>query len=321
MNLRRLTELVAAGLLLTVLAAPQSRTSNRLGKSGLPVAIERVRPAIVQLKFIFTEPSAKTSDRTDVNPLFMGPLGSGFLVGDGYVITARHVIVGFQSFADQFGQHFTKKTLKVAVQMPVEDARGSFCGFDYDVVAEDERHDLALLKIKNWPSDQIMRCGGVINGMQTTFKVRAARLSPDVRPREGESIAISGYPLGKNILVTTSGTIASVWDSDWKDIHPPGAQPWVVVHDVADSYLVDVHVNGGNSGGPAYAVSDGRILGICVSFAASPVQYLDDQGQQLVEINDRHIFYNSGLASVVPIKYAIALLKDHGVRWDAARRE
>jgi len=69
----------------------------------------------------------------------MGALGSGFLVGNGYVITARHVIEGFQSFAAQFGQEYTKKALKIAVQMPVENERASFCGFDCDVVAEDER--------------------------------------------------------------------------------------------------------------------------------------------------------------------------------------
>jgi len=321
MNLTRPTALVATGLFLTVLAVPQFRASNRLGASGLPAAIDRVRPAVVQLKFIFTGPSPNIPGRADVSPLSMGALGSGFLVGNGYVITARHVIEGFQSFAAQFGQEYTKKALKIAVQMPVENERASFCGFDYDVVAEDERHDLTLLKARNWPSDQTMRCGPMINGKQTTFKVRGATLSRDIRPREGESVAISGYPLGKNILVTTSGTIASAWDSDWKDIHPPGAQPWVVVHDIADSYLADVHVNGGNSGGPAYSVADGRILGVCVSFAASPVQYLDEEGQQPVVIDNRHIFYNSGLASVVPIKYVIALLQGHGVKWEEREKK
>ena len=188
MNLTRPTALVATGLFLTVLAVPQFRASNRLGASGLPAGIDRVRPAVVQLKFIFTGPSPNIPGRADVSPLSMGALGSGFLVGNGYVITARHVIEGFQSFAAQFGQEYTKKALKIAVQMPVENERASFCGFDYDVVAEDERHDLTLLKARNWPSDQTMRCGPMINGKQTTFKVRGATLSRDIRPREGESV-------------------------------------------------------------------------------------------------------------------------------------
>jgi S1-C subfamily serine protease len=276
---------------------------------GLPEAIEKVRPSVVQLRYMLTEPS---STAAGVNPFRTGVLGSGFLVGNGYVITARHVIEAFRSMP---GDPYKKKALKIAVQMPVN-FRGDVFGFNCDIVGEDNRHDLALLKATgNWPADQTVRDGPVIGGKRVVFKVRGAVLSRAERPREGESIAISGYPLNKTVLVTTSGAIASAWEQ-MQDSRPQDAEPWMNVRDIADSYLVDAHINPGNSGGPVYSVADGKIIGICVGIDLSKVIHSDEQGHQPAKVDNRFIFYNSGLAIAVPIKYAIALLQHNGIKWD-----
>ena len=63
------------------------------------------------------------------------------------------------------------------------------------------------------------------------------------RPQEGEPIATSGFPLGKQILMTTSGTIASSWDWDLREVPVPGSTGTKSI--VEDVYLADLHVNGG----------------------------------------------------------------------------
>jgi hypothetical protein len=92
-----------------------------------------------------------------------------------------------------------------------------------------------------------------------------------VRSRDGESVAVSGYPLQVASLVTTSGTLAPAWSSEIKNVQPPGA-PRGSRFQIADGYLADVAVNPGNSRGPCserlhYRRQDGPLqsLALCTS--------------------------------------------------------
>ena len=111
---------------------------------------------------------------------------------------------------------------------------------------------------------------------------------------------MSGYPLSYPTLITTAGIIASAWDSNSMDVVPEGAPPGFTIPDMPDSYLADVAVNPGNSGGPVYLQDDGSVIGVCVAFTIA------EAGNGGVPLR-----YNSGLSIVVPIRYAVDLLSRH----------
>jgi hypothetical protein len=46
--------------------------------------------------------------------------------------------------------------------------------------------------------------------------------SEAARPRDGDAIAVSGYPLSEPTLVTTSGCVASAWGTDIHEVQPSG---------------------------------------------------------------------------------------------------
>jgi S1-C subfamily serine protease len=124
----------------------------------------------------------------------------------------------------------------------------------------------------------------------------------DQAVRDGEGIAVSGYPLAEPALVTTSGAIASAFGSDIQEIQAAGGPAGFLVPDSADSYLADVAVNPGNSGGPVYRIADGSVLGVCVAFRIAA---------GTLENHPSPFFYNSGLSVVVPIKYGQSLIARH----------
>jgi S1-C subfamily serine protease len=120
------------------------------------------------------------------------------------------------------------------------------------------------------------------------------------RPRDGEDVAVSGYPLASPTLITTSGIIASAWATETMNVVPEGAPEGFTMPDIADSYIADVAVNPGNSGGPVYLRDVGHVIGVCVAFEVAEA---DADGIPLR--------YNSGLTIVVPITYGLDLLARH----------
>jgi S1-C subfamily serine protease len=234
---------------------------------------------------------------------------------EGYIITARHVVEAFQSL-----QVSGNKRLLIGVALPnLENFKGaggsisvraSFAYTDCDVVEEDALHDIALLEMKHNPFT-----GGMGKFMKTPkgsidYPHKIAILSPD-RPRDGEQIALSGYPLSGTVLITTSGSVASAWGYSTVQVHPPNAPAGFMVPDTIDFYLVDMHVNHGNSGGPVYSVQNGAVIGICVSFNPAPVEHSGANTNPA----DQTLFVNSGLANVVPARYVIDLLKKRSLKW------
>ncbi len=123
-------------------------------KMTLPEAIDFVRPSVVQISARGDQfRGAIGPVRLPTMPIIVN-LGSGFLVSaDGYAVTARHVVEAFQSLQIE-GQ----KTLMVGLALPnlenyksgaaTLSIRGSFRLTESEVVDEDVRPDLALLKLK-----------------------------------------------------------------------------------------------------------------------------------------------------------------------------
>lgn len=262
----------------------------------LPNAIEVIRPSIVQVRI---EPRSQVpgGDSGCV-------IGTGFWVHKtGLVLTARHVTRS----AQQIMASLPGSRLCIGLAIPnltgPVTIRSSFELIEVDLAEEDPRHDIALLRaatnpfLGNRPSG-VQRIGDqlLVNplyGLPTLS---------DSSVVDGEFIAVSGYPLALPALVTTSGGIASAFLLDVQNKRLPGGPDGFTIPDIADSYLADIAVNPGNSGGPVYRVGNASVIGVCVAFHPAEAR----QGAQ-----SSPFFYNSGLSIIVPIKYGLELLSRH----------
>jgi S1-C subfamily serine protease len=228
------------------------------------------------------------------------PIGSGVIVqgendDDGIVATALHVVRGV---ADEH--------LQIGFPVPPsEQVRGRVTTLGATVVAIDEPNDLALLKMEhNGPVTQ-----GLPHPSGGRYPATVAALEGE-RPEDGESVMISGFPLGYRYLLNSSGIIACSWGDHG-----------TVAEDVqVDRYLVDISVNPGNSGGPCYRVSDQRVLGICEALQLVEVHFddepdaddqleVDDNTALVIDDAERAALQKADITFVVPAKYVIALLK------------
>jgi S1-C subfamily serine protease len=258
----------------------------------LPDAIERVRPSVVQVRL------GDPMDRAG------RVIGTGFLVHrDGYALTARHVTEHALSLQKKSPK--TRLLAGLAIpnfESPQLSIRASFELLEITVVEQDERHDLALLRLSPNPfatgkpsGVSLTETGVAVNALFGVAQTEAAR------PRDGDAIAVSGYPLSEPTLVTTSGCVASAWGTDIREVQPPAAPQGFTIPDVKDSYLADVAVNPGNSGGPVYVIYTARVIGVCVAFRVASAE----------DAAANAFSYNSGLSVVVPIGYGLALLRKH----------
>jgi len=260
----------------------------------LTAAIKRVQPSIVQISFYAHDfPGASTiPQRINLNR----PFGTGFVVSlEGHIITANHVVEeGFKALRSAKSEF---KNLSVGFAYPnTQNMRGNFTLMNFGVIETDTIHDIALLKLK---STKIPR----MFANRPPLKLTPVILKSD-RPEDGVTIGISGYPLNQSVLVTNGGFLATSWAFDLQELELPGTPGFYRKLDIADSYLADINVNPGNSGGPVYLAGDGSVIGVCVAYL--PTNVRDDKGG----IVENHL-YNTGLAIVVPSRYVCDLLERH----------
>lgn len=253
----------------------------------LPEAIDAVRPSVVQIA-------------VDVGS-HQVVVGTGFIAqADGLILTARHVAEAARMAAAQTAGRIIIRLALPLLTGPIT-IRGSFEILAAEVVVEDPRHDLAVMRLMDNPYAH-RKTSGIFQTQDGGTAINAlygvAQLD-ERAVRDGETVAVSGYPMEESALVTTSGAIASAFGVDVAETQMPGAPLGFSVPDVADSYLADVAVNPGNSGGPVYRVEGGSVIGVCVAFRVASAE--PQQGTAF--------FYNSGLTLVVPIRYAIVLLE------------
>ena len=277
----------------------------------VPQAIENIRPSIVQISILATDLSAEMQREVGECVFISRSLGTGFFVNsDGYVITARHVIEDGRQMLQQI-QAGQRQILAGLAQPNTENMRGNFSVVDFDVVGEDVRHDLALLRLRRNPFRGEVRSGFIVGDTEVPLLFGTVALDPN-RPRDGVAVGISGYPLGEPVLVTNVGCMATSWASTIEEVPVPGAPQWFRRSDIADAYLVDVEVNRGNSGAPVYLTENAAVIGVCVGSKPAPVR--DQQGGN-VRIGNRELFYSSGLTMIVPVRYVIELLRTHNLDW------
>ena len=282
-------------------------------------AVDHMRPSIVQVAFLAVGLSREFLQQVG-HPFVHTCLGTAFLVNsDGYAVTARHVVESGRRLAGRFaGQILAGPSGMVAgLALPnTESMRGNFKDVGFDLVDEDAAHDLALLKLSPNPFSGEVRSGFVTNGQEVPFLLGTATLNPS-RPRDGDAVGVSGYPLRQTVLVTNAGWMATSWSFEIAEAAVPGAPQLFRTPDIADTFLADLEANPGNSGGPVYLIESASVIGVCVGSMPSPVW---DQDGNPARTDTQELFYSSGLTVVVPVRYVIDLLSKYGLSWSESTK-
>ena len=256
----------------------------------LPAAIERIRPAIVQIRVAGED----------------AVLGTGFFVDeDGpNVVTAKHVLDAGRRAVGAADVTFT-----VGMAAPNADdvgganvaLRGLFTLLPAHVVAEDGANDLGVLRVTlQNPCRGELPALVAVDGGEGRSEVAVAPLSV-VRPVEGVTVASSGYPLANSVLITNTGVVASAWATA-----PDAADLGVgiAIFEPVDRYVIDLEVNPGHSGGPVYLAEDGSVIGVCVATQTAPVT----RGGEPFAVAGVRLGYSSGLTIAIPSRYVTALI-------------
>lgn len=173
------------------------------------------------------------------NPRF-GFRGSGFAVGDGTFIATNHHVLPATAEVESLSR------LAVLVGDP---ATGTPVVRRASVHATDRDHDLALLKIE----------GPALPAMS---------LAADGSVREGQSIALMGFPIGGTFgysPVTHRGIIASITRVALPAATAQQLDPRAVSRLRAGNFEVlqlDATAYPGNSGGPVFETETGSVVGV-----------------------------------------------------------
>ncbi len=274
----------------------------------LPDTIEAVRPCVAQVSAtVFGLPEEELA-RYGTKSVLSRPLGTAFVVSsDALVVTARHVLEAARALPGQFPNGSVHVGIGLAYPNS-ENVRGNFNVVGYEVLEEDSRNDLALLRMDRNPLSGELITGISINDVPLEPLFGVARLRPE-RPRDGEPIAISGYPLGEPVLLTNAGIVASSWSVTVEHVADPSF-PGVTIPELRDTYLGDVQSNPGNSGGPVYA-SDGSVIGVLVAGKLAPVI----GGDQPAVVDGVQLSADAGLSVIVPVQKVVDMLDKQGAEW------
>jgi S1-C subfamily serine protease len=276
------------------------------GKDPAGVSIAQVKPLVVQITFKsdLTEPGYQA-----------GIAGSGIMVSDeGYVLTAAHVVTGTEAGLRRNGA--TKVEFFVGILIdtmsgPGVNSRGSFAYIPCTIKDTDPVHDIAILQLAENPFSDAFRMRIKTGDKEPKVILGVAKLEQSV-PAEGQTVLASGYPGYIPTLVTQRGMIASEAFSA-EPTPRPGAGAGSLSPDVEDAILLDAVVNPGISGGPVYLPGEHSVIGICRAYGPSAYGPSPTSTSQRPQTVVPGAGQNLGLAIVIPIKYAIALLQKNKI--------
>lgn len=200
--------------------------------------------------------------------------GSGFFVSkQGHVITAAHVVRA----AERAREQMQGTDNRLFVGLP---AGGDFVPVPAEVMGVDEARDLALLRTKS-----------------SAAAVNVVKLC-SMRPPDGALIEAAGLPAMTGLaLVYNIGHLAdTVLLRAGKGTAIAKASAKIDVArlgEVREFYLADAKADEGMSGGPAYLVDSGAVIGVVQGYTQDP-----------------------RLAVLVPARYVIELLKNNHVGYE-----
>lgn len=209
--------------------------------------------------------------------------GTGFLTGDGYLITNFHVMKRLLLAISQGEEYFLRIgcsmrkniTLPVTteiimqpdgkIEKKIEEMDFSFGVYDFNAStiqkwitaysSEEEYNDYIILntEIKIHPmSPEQKKVEWNIGDQKLPFCVQSnteqckiLEFLQDDKVYVGQKVCILGYPLGKENLTMNQGIISSIYERCGVKV-----------------FQIDGIVNNGNSGGPLIEVETGKVIGI-----------------------------------------------------------
>jgi serine protease Do len=252
---------ISMGLFLCCLIALiGNRVSVYAQDSDLVSQIQRIKPGIVAVGTYYFNDRPAIQFR-----------GTGFAVGDGtLIVTNAHTITAITQakkitrlrvFHDHFPPHGQPAT----------------------VVKEDEKHDLALLKIEK-------------------SSLPSLKVADSADVKEGEDVAFTGYPLGLILGLnptTHRGIISAI-----SPIVIPSPNARAMKKEIVaflrhpfDVFQIDATAYPGNSGSPVFRIATGEVIGI--------INMVFVKGKK-----ENLITKPSGITYAIPSNYARALIEN-----------
>jgi serine protease Do len=213
--------IVACGLI----AAPAHAAGEQ---SGLPTAIDRIRASIVAVGT--TEPTR--------SPVYQFR-GTGFVVGDGTIVATNNHVIAL-AVDDKH-----REVVSIAIPRPGGDAIVR----EAAVVARDEEHDVALLKL-------------------TGPALPAVRLGDSSKVREGQMFAFTGFPIGGAIGIyptTHHAYVSAIVPITLPPATARGLDPALIKRLRGERFRIfqlDATAYPGNSGSPMFAIDSGDVIAI-----------------------------------------------------------
>ncbi len=173
--------------------------------------------------------------------------GTGFYVTEsGEVIPAYHVVL--------LPDGTPAKKIQIAIAPPAFQAKGliitgNTISVGAAIKAVGSAHDLALLKVGR---DPFLRHTTLVNGKNIDLERHPASLCPRTfKLRSGDSVFTIGHPLGDLRLVTIHGLVA-----------PDDGVLTATDGVLNGTYLVDMLINHGDSGGPVFSPGGNCVIGV-----------------------------------------------------------
>lgn len=234
--------------------------------AGFPDVLERVRPAVVGVGTAY--PARTPLGGKPPNEL----RGTGFVIGDGLTVVTNHHVVPQQ--LDRERQQIIAVFSGRGERSRIHAAR---------VLAQDEEHDLALLRLEGAPLPVLTLASG-------TSAVR-----------EGEDIAFTGFPIGAVLglyPVTHRGIISAITPvaravDNARHINPAQLRRLRQPYDVLQ---LDAIAYPGNSGSPVYRPDSGAVVGVINSV------FVKESREAVLE-------RPSGISYAIPVAHVHRLLE------------